>query len=835
MSLDQEWHRKKCEEYKSEVPAYKTYATVLGDILRAACRLHAPLAIVQSRAKTYSSFAEKIARKAERYKALGLEPTDLCGARVITETEEEVGRICKLIREVFNLDEANSMDVGTRLQSAEFGYLSVHYVVQLRGSQILGVPIPTEIGERKAEIQVRTLLQHAWASVSHDRIYKCSFQVPKHLSRELARVAAFLEEADEQFGRVVGAIDDYKPHYGVYMTPEQLAQEVDVLQTVLDNEPDVTQRPVAALRLARVFRATADWERIIKLLDPYVATDEPCRAEVLAEHGLALCRRHRAEPTGAPFQKGYEELVLATEIAAGAARPRILAYRAWASARIPDNEIEARDSYRAAYEADPKNPFYLASYIEYEIYCGEPLGFRAMMRPVFEQAIRTCRAHADAGIELPWAFFTIGRFHLLMDETYESLAAYAKAIRVCLSGPNTLPPTVLDDEAAFIRNIHHARPVPEEHRWVLQQLLLAKRVRSGVTPAGLTAKRKDFALPVVILAGGTATSCTPVIERFKGSVLRALEDFRGTIISGGTRAGVAGLAAEVASAECIGYIPMNLPHDQPKDIRYNAFVPSDGAIYGAAHALQYWTDLLLAGVLPKDVRLLGIDGGTISAFEYRLALALGAQAGILEPATRAADELQKSVDWEGDPNLLRLPNDAMTLRVFLTSPTPVLSAEETEAVARRVHENFLAENRYKNPDPAMKPWDELRPDLKRSNLMQAEYAVSFLERIGLRVERAVGAIVSPELKATEVETLAEMEHGRWVVERLREGWRFDPKRDPAKKLSPYLIGWKDLTDNVRRYDRDAVRGWPGLLGEFGLEVRRSSSAQGLDWRKSERP
>src|ERR1035437_2751391 len=113
MSLDREWHRKKCEDYKSEIPAYKTYATVLGDILRAACRLHAPLAIVQSRPKTYSSFAEKIARKAERYTALSLEPTDLCGARVITETEEEVERICKLIREVFTIDEANSMDVRT--------------------------------------------------------------------------------------------------------------------------------------------------------------------------------------------------------------------------------------------------------------------------------------------------------------------------------------------------------------------------------------------------------------------------------------------------------------------------------------------------------------------------------------------------------------------------------------------------------------------------------------------------------------------------------------------------------------------------------------------------
>ena len=60
----------------------------------------------------------------------------------------------------------------------------------------------------------RTLLQHAWASISHDRIYKSSIRVPEHLKRELARVAAFLEEADEQFGASVRSLDAYKLHYG---------------------------------------------------------------------------------------------------------------------------------------------------------------------------------------------------------------------------------------------------------------------------------------------------------------------------------------------------------------------------------------------------------------------------------------------------------------------------------------------------------------------------------------------------------------------------------------------------------------------------------------------
>jgi ppGpp synthetase/RelA/SpoT-type nucleotidyltranferase len=819
MSLDRVWHGQQCQTYKSEFPAYKIYASVLNDILQAVCRLHAPLAIVQSRAKTFSSFAEKVARKADKYRALGLQPTDLCGARVITETEAEFNRICKVIREVFTIDEANSLDVRTRLHATEFGYLSVHYTVQLSGTQILGVPIPPEIGERKAEIQVRTLLQHAWASISHDRIYKSSFQVPSPLKRELARVAAFLEEADQQFGGVVEALDEYKPHYGVYMTKEQLAQEVDVLETVLASEPDATKRPAGALRLAQVSHATGEWPRVIDLLNPYLETSQSCQAEVLAEHGHALCRLHHAESGGILFQQGYGELARAADLAVGAVRARVLAYRAWASARIPDNELVARDHYRAAYEADRKNPFHLACFVEHEISCGEPLGFRAIMRPVFEQAIRTCRAHAEAGIELPWAFFAMGRFHLLLDETYESLAAYAKAIRLCLSGASCVPDAALDDEVAFIRRIHRARSIPEEHNWVLQLLLLAKRVRSGATPAGLAAKRKEFTRPVVILAGGTAASCQSVIEGFRGSVLRALEGFRGTVISGGTRAGVAGLAGEVG-AEVIGYLPRNLPYDQQKDDRYTALVPSDGAGYGAGDALQYWTDLLLAGVRPADVRVLGIDGGRIAAFEYRLALALGAPVGILEPATRATAALKEDCDWVADPNLIRLPNDPMTLRAFLTTPSPALSSEEVDALARRIHENFLAKDRYKSLDPVMKPWDELKEDLRGSNRSQAIRAAGFLERIGYRVEHSNDPINPAKLMAEEVEALAEMEHGRWVVERLRSGWRYDSKRDPAKKLSPYLVGWTHLSEEVKEYDRDAVQVWPALLAEAGFALNR---------------
>ena len=817
------WHKEKCIEYKAEYPIYETFAATLEKILKEICRSYAPLAIVQARAKTFSSFAEKMARKAEKYMALGIGPTDLCGARVITETQAEVDRVSAVIREMFDIDEENSVDVGTRLKPSEFGYLSVHYVVQLRGAEIFGVSIPPEIGKRKAEIQVRTLLQHAWASISHERIYKASFRVPAYLDRELARVAAFLEEADGQFGVSVRALDSYKLHYGAYMDKDRLAEEVEVLETVFENEPDAAKKPAAALRLAQVARATGDWARVEELLRPYTEVASSYRLEVLAEHGHARCRLNSGRPLDPPFLEGQTEIERAAKKAQGDLRTRALAYRAWASARIPDNEEASREHYRAAYEADPKNPFHLASHIEYELYCGEPFGLRAMTRPALVEAIGTCRAYAGAGIELPWAFLTMGRMYLLLNEVYESLAAYAKAIRLCLTGMGSMPTDVFDAELVFLRRINRGHAMPEPHDWVWRQLLLAKAVQGGAAPAGLSAKRSGFVAPVVILAGGTSQVSKPAVDGFRETVLTAFDGFRGTLISGGTTAGVAGLAGEIAAiaygAEILGYVPRHLPYDQPIDQRYSAHIPSEGATYGAGDPLQYWTDLLLAGVRPQDVRVVGIDGGTIAGFEYRLALALGATVGLLEPATRTAATLQRDPDWKTDRNLLALPKDVMTLRAFVQRSSPALTPDQVEAAAHTIHEQFLAGNRYKNPDPAMKPWAELTDDLKNSNRMQASRMAGFLERLGYRVEPSDGS-APVTLDTKEIEQLAEMEHGRWIIERLQSGWRYDAKRDPAKKLSPYLVPWSKLTEEVKEYDRTAVASWPGVLAKAGLRIVR---------------
>ena len=70
--------------------------------------------------------------------------------------------------------------------------------------------------------------------------------------------------------------------------------------------------------------------------------------------------------------------------------------------------------------------------------------------------------------------------------------------------------------------------------------------------------------------------------------------------------------------------------------------------------------------------------------------------------------------------------------------------------------------------------------------------------------------------------MSEMEHGRWNVERLRAGWRYGTEKNETARISPYLIPWKDLSKEIKGYDRDAVCDFPGLLWQVGLKVNRAA-------------
>ena len=165
----------------------------------------------------------------------------------------------------------------------------------------------------------------------------------------------------------------------------------------------------------------------------------------------------------------------------------------------------------------------------------------------------------------------------------------------------------------------------------------------------------------------------------------------------------------------------------------------------------------------------------------------------------------------------------MTVRAFIGSGMPILAPDMRVTLAKAIHEEYRRNQmkEFHNKQVNLAGWDNLPNNLKESNAQQADDIFEKLRQIGCEVKEVKDReITLVAFKKHEVEVMAIMEHGRWNIERLRNGWRLGPEKDVEKKVSPYLVTWNELPENVREWDRQAVRAIPELLAKVGLEVQR---------------
>ena len=149
------------------------------------------------RIKDFESFAEKI--KSKKYNNPFEDIEDICGLRIICYYQSDVERICEIIKKEFEIKE--SQDKEELLNADQFGYRSYHLIGKIK-KDWLEAPNYRGLKDLKTEIQIRTILMHAWAEIEHKLAYKQKFHVPSHLKRKLFRISAKLEEADEQFEEI---------------------------------------------------------------------------------------------------------------------------------------------------------------------------------------------------------------------------------------------------------------------------------------------------------------------------------------------------------------------------------------------------------------------------------------------------------------------------------------------------------------------------------------------------------------------------------------------------------------------------------------------------------
>ena len=164
--------------------------------------------VVTHRVKSRQSLRKKLSRSGTKYTTLA-DITDVLGVRVITFFPDEVDRAADLLTPQFTVDEQNSVDKRASLDPDRFGYLSVHYVVEMPSSRTELIEYAPFTG-LKFEIQIRSVLQHAWAEIEHDLGYKAAQGIPDRSRRAFTRIAGLLEVADAEFVRVRDDLDDYR-------------------------------------------------------------------------------------------------------------------------------------------------------------------------------------------------------------------------------------------------------------------------------------------------------------------------------------------------------------------------------------------------------------------------------------------------------------------------------------------------------------------------------------------------------------------------------------------------------------------------------------------------
>jgi ppGpp synthetase/RelA/SpoT-type nucleotidyltranferase len=183
---------------------------------------------VEYRVKSRESAAGKAARKLT---SAG-EPrpldsfTDLLGLRVITYFRDAVDDVSRLVEREFTVDAKNSVDRRAALDPDQFGYLSVHYVAQLDPDRVALQDYQPFKGI-KFEIQIRSILQHAWAEIEHDLGYKSEGALPRILRRRFSRLAGLLELADDEFVAIRQEIGKHQSTMSETIEQGSLEIEID--------------------------------------------------------------------------------------------------------------------------------------------------------------------------------------------------------------------------------------------------------------------------------------------------------------------------------------------------------------------------------------------------------------------------------------------------------------------------------------------------------------------------------------------------------------------------------------------------------------------------------
>ncbi len=163
------------------------------------------------RVKETDSFLEKALVRKRKSDPLS-DITDQVGVRFVVLLLEDIDRVGTLIESGPWIAQKDRDFQQERLEKADyFAYQSDHFVIRTRSDVTFeGIVIPIGF---PCEIQIRTILQHAYAEMAHSSSYKPPVRLPeedqKHINRSLAKGSALIETTDDVFGEIKKRLREY--------------------------------------------------------------------------------------------------------------------------------------------------------------------------------------------------------------------------------------------------------------------------------------------------------------------------------------------------------------------------------------------------------------------------------------------------------------------------------------------------------------------------------------------------------------------------------------------------------------------------------------------------
>jgi GTP pyrophosphokinase len=223
-------------QYSERFQVYERFTTKVRGLLEELLRTNEINFSSEHRTKDINHFREKITRPGKSYVNPLNEITDLCGVRIIVRQLADVNKAISIIKNEFKVDDSNSVYKAEELNVDQFGYTSVHLVVNLN----VGRAALTEWRQfegLKIEIQIRTILQHAWAVISHPFDYKVGADIPREFRRRLFRLSALFQLADEELDQLVEDIEEKIADYKASLNKgnAQIELNVDSLRAYMES------------------------------------------------------------------------------------------------------------------------------------------------------------------------------------------------------------------------------------------------------------------------------------------------------------------------------------------------------------------------------------------------------------------------------------------------------------------------------------------------------------------------------------------------------------------------------------------------------------------------